>query len=45
MIRMPKNTSSGWPGYPTLYVPYLALGDLYTARREFAKAEELSQSL
>jgi tetratricopeptide (TPR) repeat protein len=24
---------------PSLYVPYLALGDLYTARREFAKAE------
>jgi tetratricopeptide (TPR) repeat protein len=25
--------------YPTLYVPYLALGDMYTARRDFAKAE------
>ena len=25
--------------YPTLYVPYLALGDMYTAHREFAKAE------
>jgi tetratricopeptide (TPR) repeat protein len=25
--------------YPTLYVPYLALGDLYTAHRDFAKAE------
>jgi len=25
--------------YPTLYVPYLALGDLYTARRDFTKAE------
>ncbi len=25
--------------YPTLYVPYLALGDLYTSRRDFAKAE------
>ena len=25
--------------YPSLYVPYLALGDLYTARREFAKAQ------
>jgi predicted Zn-dependent protease len=25
---------------PTFYVPYLALGDLYTARREFAKAED-----
>ncbi len=24
---------------PSLYVPYLALGDLYTARREFTKAE------
>ena len=24
---------------PGLYVPYLALGDLYTARREFTKAE------
>jgi tetratricopeptide (TPR) repeat protein len=24
---------------PSLYVPHLALGDLYTARREFAKAE------
>jgi tetratricopeptide (TPR) repeat protein len=24
---------------PTLYVPYLALGDLYTAKREFGKAE------
>ena len=26
-------------GYPTLYVPYLALGDMYAARRDFAKAE------
>ena len=26
--------------YPTLYVPYLALGDMYTAHHEFAKAEE-----
>jgi tetratricopeptide (TPR) repeat protein len=25
--------------YPTLYVPYLALGDLYASRRDFAKAE------
>jgi tetratricopeptide (TPR) repeat protein len=25
---------------PTLYVPHLALGDLYTARREYAKAED-----
>jgi tetratricopeptide (TPR) repeat protein len=25
--------------YPRLYVPYLALGDMYTSRREFAKAE------
>src|SRR5262249_55605227 len=25
--------------YPTLYVPYLALGDMYTAHRDFAKAE------
>ena len=25
--------------YPTLYVPYLALGDMYTSNREFAKAE------
>lgn len=25
--------------YPGLYVPYLALGDLYTSRREFSKAE------
>ncbi len=25
--------------YPSLYVPYLALGDLYASRREFAKAE------
>jgi tetratricopeptide (TPR) repeat protein len=25
--------------YPTLYVPYAALGDMYTARRDFAKAE------
>jgi predicted Zn-dependent protease len=24
---------------PTLYVPYLALGDLYTAQKEYAKAE------
>ncbi|MGH9503240.1 MAG: tetratricopeptide repeat protein [Terriglobales bacterium] len=25
--------------YPRLYVPYLALGDMYTTRRNFAKAE------
>jgi tetratricopeptide (TPR) repeat protein len=25
---------------PSLYIPYLALGDLYTARREFTKAED-----
>jgi tetratricopeptide (TPR) repeat protein len=25
--------------YPSLYVPHLALGDMYTANREFAKAE------
>jgi tetratricopeptide (TPR) repeat protein len=25
--------------YPTLYIPYLALGDMYTAEREFPKAE------
>lgn len=25
--------------YPTLYVPHLALGDMYTAHRDFAKAE------
>jgi tetratricopeptide (TPR) repeat protein len=25
--------------HPGLYVPYLALGDLYTARRDFAKAQ------
>ncbi len=25
--------------YPTLYIPYLAMGDMYTANREFAKAE------
>jgi tetratricopeptide (TPR) repeat protein len=25
--------------YPKLYVPYLALGDMYSARREFTKAE------
>lgn len=25
---------------PTLYIPYLALGDLYTSRREFSKAED-----
>lgn len=25
--------------YPSLYVPYLALGDMYTAHREFTKAE------
>jgi tetratricopeptide (TPR) repeat protein len=25
--------------YPKLYVPYLALGDMYTARRDFPKAE------
>jgi tetratricopeptide (TPR) repeat protein len=24
---------------PTLYIPYLALGDLYTARRDFTKAQ------
>ena len=26
--------------YPTFYVPYLALGDLYTARRDYGKAQE-----
>ena len=25
--------------YPTLYVPWLALGDMYTSRRDYAKAE------
>ena len=25
--------------YPTLYIPYLALGDMYTAHRDFAKAQ------
>lgn len=25
--------------YPTLYVPYLALGDMYTANRDFTKAQ------
>ena len=25
--------------YPSLYVPYLALGDMYTARRDFARAQ------
>ncbi|HMD19273.1 MAG TPA: tetratricopeptide repeat protein, partial [Alloacidobacterium sp.] len=25
--------------YPTLYVPYLALGDMYTANRDFTRAE------
>jgi tetratricopeptide (TPR) repeat protein len=25
--------------HPSLYIPYLALGDLYTARREFSRAE------
>jgi tetratricopeptide (TPR) repeat protein len=25
--------------YPALYIPYLALGDMYTARRDFPKAE------
>lgn len=25
--------------YPKLYVPYLAMGDMYTARRQFKKAE------
>lgn len=25
--------------YPKLYIPYLALGDMYASRREFAKAE------
>ncbi|MGB6112937.1 MAG: tetratricopeptide repeat protein [Acidobacteriaceae bacterium] len=25
--------------YPTLYIPYLAMGDMYTANHEFAKAE------
>lgn len=25
--------------YPTLYMPYLALGDLYTTHRDFAKAD------
>jgi tetratricopeptide (TPR) repeat protein len=27
-------------GYPTLYVPYLALGDLYTARRDYTRAQD-----
>ncbi len=26
--------------YPNLYIPYLALGDLYTGRRDFAKAQD-----
>ena len=26
---------------PKLYVPYLALGDLYTARKQYAKAKFL----
>ena len=26
--------------YPNLYVPYLALGDLYTGRRDYTKAQE-----
>jgi tetratricopeptide (TPR) repeat protein len=25
--------------YPTLYIPYLALGDMYAARKDFGKAE------
>ena len=25
--------------YPTLYIPWLALGDMYTSRRDFTKAE------
>jgi tetratricopeptide (TPR) repeat protein len=25
--------------YPTLYIPYLALGDLYSSRRDYAKAD------
>jgi tetratricopeptide (TPR) repeat protein len=25
--------------YPTLYIPYLALGDMYAARKDYAKAE------
>jgi len=25
--------------YPTLYIPYLALGDMYAARKDFAKAQ------
>jgi tetratricopeptide (TPR) repeat protein len=25
--------------YPKLYIPYLAMGDMYTARRDFSKAE------
>ena len=29
--------------YPTLYVPYLALGDLYTARHDYAKARGVLQ--
>jgi tetratricopeptide (TPR) repeat protein len=28
---------------PSLYTPYLALGDLYTARREFTKARRFLQ--
>lgn len=27
--------------YPTLYVPWLALGDMYTSRRDFPKAESV----
>ena len=25
--------------YPTLYIPYLALGDMYAARKDFIKAD------
>jgi hypothetical protein len=39
--RMRKSTFSAWNrADPSLYVPYLALGDLCTARREFTKAED-----
>jgi tetratricopeptide (TPR) repeat protein len=27
--------------YPSLYIPYLALGDMYTERQQYKKAEEL----
>ena len=38
--RTPRNTSRKLEAaYPTLYIPYLALGDMYAARKNFAKAE------